>query len=98
VLNERGGRIHSGALGATPNQHNILTGTNLDGTAFPPGEDRTCANWTSNMQGSAWLGHHDRFTRQTPGAPWNAAHGTQGCGQQALAATGGAGLFYCFAS
>ena len=41
----------------------ILTGTQLDGTAFPPGEDRTCGNWTKSGEGSAMVGHHDRFRR-----------------------------------
>jgi hypothetical protein len=98
ALNERGEKVNSGAMGDSPNHHDILTGTMLDGTAYPPGQDRTCSNWTSNGEGSAFVGHHDRFMRQTPGAPWNSAHASQGCSQQALVATGGAGLFYCFAA
>lgn len=98
ALDERGETVNSGALGDSPNRHDILTGTRLDGTAFPPGEDRTCSNWTSSADGSAMVGHHDRYTFDTPGAPWNEAHPSQGCGQEDLESTGGAGLFYCFAA
>ena len=97
AVNERGEPVNSGVMGDSPNFHDILTGTRLDGTAFPPGEDRTCRNWTSAGEGSAWVGHHDRYTRQTPGASWNSVHPTRGCSQADLVATGGAGLFYCFA-
>ena len=98
ALNERGERVNSGANGDSPNMHDILTGTQLDGTAFPPGQDRTCNNWTSSGQGSAMVGHHDRFSFQTPGSPWNQAHPSRGCAQEQLVVTGGAGLFYCFAA
>jgi len=79
-------------------EHDILTGTRLDGTAFPPGEDRTCSNWTSNSEGSAWVGHHDRYSFEIPGAPWNSSHATPGCTQENLISVGGAGLLYCFAT
>ena len=98
ALNERGERVNSGANGDSPSMHDILTGTQLDGTAFPPGEDRTCNNWTSSGDGSAMVGHHDRFTFQTPGSPWNQSHPSQGCTQEQLVSSGGAGLFYCFAA
>ena len=78
-------------------EHDVLTGTQIDGTAFPAGEDRTCNNWTSNSEGSAWVGHADRYSFEIPGSPWNASHGTPGCTQANLVSTGGAGLFYCFA-
>jgi hypothetical protein len=97
ALNERGERVNSGVMGDSPNFHDILTGTRMDGTAFPPDEDRTCQNWTSSGEGSAFVGHHDRYTRETPGASWNSAHASRGCSQPDLVATGGAGLFYCFA-
>lgn len=97
-LNERGEMVNSGAAGDSPNMHDVLTGTQLDGTAFPPGDDRTCDNWTSSGDGNAMVGHHDRFTFQTPGSPWNQAHPSQGCAQEQLVATGGAGLYYCFAA
>jgi hypothetical protein len=98
ALNERGEKVNSGVMGDSPNFHDILTGTRLDGTAFPPDEDRTCRNWTSGGEGSAFVGHHDRYTRQTPGASWNSVHPSRGCSQEDLVATGGAGLFYCFAA
>lgn len=98
ALDENGERINSGAAGDDPNWHDILTGTQIDGTAFPPGEDRTCSNWTSSGEGSAMVGHHDRFRFTTPGSPWNTAHPSRGCSQEDLVATGGNGLFYCFAA
>jgi hypothetical protein len=82
--------------GDTPNQHDILTGSQPDGRAFPEGQDRTCKNYTSNAaDGSAQVGHFDR----TGGGntSWNSAHASRGCGQANLVATGGAGLLYCFA-
>ena len=83
--------------GDNPNQHDILTGSQLDGTAFTDGEDHTCSNWTSNGQGSAQVGHHDRTGGGAVPSSWNSAHGSRGCGQSDLVATGGAGKFYCFA-
>lgn len=76
--------------GFSPNRHDILTGSQADGTAYPDGDDMTCSNWTSNDEGTARVGHHD-FPN------WNSAHNSQGCSQQALINTGGYGLFYCFA-
>jgi hypothetical protein len=81
-----------------PVEHDILTGSQADGTAFPPGEDRTCATWTSNGEGSAMLGHHDRRSLQPGISSWNAAHPSRGCSQESLVGTGGAGRFYCFAT
>lgn len=78
-------------------EHDVLTGSQLDGTAFPPGEDQTCSNWTSNGEGSARVGHADRYSFTTPGSSWNSSHGTPGCSQEALVSVGGAGLLYCFA-
>ncbi len=83
--------------GDDPNQHDILTGSQLDGTAFTDGEDHTCSNWTSNGQGSAQVGHHDRTGGGAVPSSWNSAHGSRGCGQADLVATGGVGKFYCFA-
>lgn len=80
-----------------PVEHDILTGSQADGTAFAAGEDRTCSNWTSNGDGSAMVGHHDRRSLQPGLSPWNAAHPSRGCSQENLVATGGAGLFYCMA-
>jgi hypothetical protein len=89
--------------GDTPNRHDILTGSQADGTAFAAGEDRTCKNWTSSTQGSAMLGHADRVGLRDDDASksWNNSHpsrGTEGgCSQKDLISTGGDGLLYCFA-
>jgi hypothetical protein len=80
-----------------PNEHDILTGTQEDGTAyFPDDADHTCSNWTSSGEGSAQVGHHDRHGGGN--TSWNSTHPSRGCGQEALQQTGGAGLFYCFAT
>jgi len=76
--------------GFAPNRHDILTGSQEDGTAYPAGQDMTCNNWTSSGDGTARVGHHD-FPN------WNSAHDSQGCSQQDLINTGGYGLLYCFA-
>ncbi len=83
-----------------PNQHDILTGSKPDGTAFPEGEDRTCGNWTKSGEGSAMVGHHDRMGLDaSPGAQsWNSSHPSAGCSDPALVKTGGAGKLYCFAA
>ena len=78
-------------------EHDVLTGSQMDGMAFPAGEDRTCTNWTSSGEGSAMLGHADRYSFTTPGSSWNQAHPSRSCSQPDLVATGGAGRFYCFA-
>jgi len=83
--------------GDTPNQHDILTGSQLDGNTFAGEADKTCKNWTSSAEGSAQVGHHDRQGGGDAPTSWNAAHGSKGCSQQNLVATGGAGRFYCFA-
>jgi hypothetical protein len=84
----------------SPTQHDILTGTKPDGTAFPDGEDRTCGNWTKSGEGSAMLGHHDRMGLDaSEGAhSWNSSHPSAGCSDPALIKTGGAGKIYCFAA
>lgn len=108
ALSEKGEVINGRS--DTPNRHDILTGSQPDGTAFPAGEDRTCSNWTSSTKGVAMVGHHDRMG--LPGDPragsWNSGHPSreprdgsafgQGCSQTALRGTGGDGLFYCFAA
>ncbi len=81
-----------------PNRHDILTGSNLDGTAFSGDEDHTCRNWTHNeADGSAEVGHHDRTGGGANPSSWNSAVDSRGCGQSDLQDTGGDGLFYCFA-
>lgn len=84
--------------GDSPNQHDILTGSNLDGTAFTDDADHTCNNWTSNDDGSAQVGHHDRQGGGGNPTSWNSAHGSRGCSLQDLQGSGGNGYFYCFAT
>jgi hypothetical protein len=93
ALNEKNELIKG--AGETPNQHDMLTGSRPDGTAYTDGADHTCQNWTSNSTGAAQVGHSDR----TGGGntSWNSVHGSRGCSAPLLVATGGAGLFYCFA-
>ena len=95
-LNEKG-EITNGR-GDDPNMHDILTGSQLDGTASAGSDDSTCGNWTSNSEGSALVGHHDRTGGGANPSSWNSAHGSRGCGQSDLQGTGGNGYFYCFAS
>ena len=96
ALDENGNLING--RGDQPNQHDILTGTMADGTAYFPREteDRTCSNWTSSGEGSATVGHHDRHGGGN--TSWNAAHNSRGCSQEDLTKTGGSGLFMCFAT
>ena len=98
ALNERGGVVNG--AGDTPNQHDILTGSRIDGTALSPSPNLTCGNWTQSGDGAAMIGHHDRRGLVTDAwaLSWNSSHQTRGCGQDALRSTGGAGLFYCFAA
>lgn len=100
ALTEKGEVVNG--RGDTPNMHDILTGSQPDGTAFPAGEDRTCGNWMkSGTEGAAMVGHHDRIGLRddAPSKSWNSSHPTRGgCSQEALQGTGGAGLFYCFAA
>ncbi len=85
--------------GDTPNQHDMLTGSTLEGRSFPPNLNLTCNNWTSSNFGSAMLGHSDRegiADTVYQHSPFS-AHMSRDCTQPGLVATGGAGLFYCFA-
>jgi hypothetical protein len=96
-LTEKGEPVNG--RGDTPNMHDILTGSRLDGTFSPDSGDTTCSNWTSSAaEGSALVGHHDRQGGGANPTSWNSAHGSRGCGQQNLQGTGGNGLFYCFAT
>jgi len=95
-LTERGEVLNG--VGDSPNRHDILTGSQLDGTAFPAGQNLTCNDWTSSTDGSAQLGHHDRQGGGTNPNSWNSAHGSRGCSLPDLQGTGGDGRFYCFAT
>lgn len=102
ALSEKGEVIPGS--GDTPNRHDVLTGSQPDGTAFAAGDDRTCKNWTSSTQGAAMVGHSDRMSLRDDDASksWNSSHPSRGpdggCSQADLKSTGGDGLFYCFAA
>jgi hypothetical protein len=96
------GEISNG-IGDKPNRHDVLTGSQPDGTAFGPETDRTCKNWTSSTQGAAMVGHSDRKGLREDDAShsWNSSHPSRGpdggCSQADLKSSGGDGLLYCFA-
>ena len=94
ALNEKGEPVNG--RGDEPNRHDVLTGSMPDGTAAP----QTCENWTSEGEGAAMVGHHDRMglDDSAPAKSWNSSHPSRGCGQEALRGTGGDGLLYCFAA
>jgi hypothetical protein len=102
ALTEKGA-VNNGR-GDTPNKHDILTGSQPDGTAFPADKDMTCKNYTSSTQGSVMLGHADRIglTDDAVAKSWNSSHPSRGaeggCSQADLKSTGGDGLLYCFAT
>lgn len=99
ALDERGNVVLG--RGDSPNEHDMLTGTRADGTAFAPQTDTTCGGWTrSGADGSAVVGHHDRIgpTGDNWSTSWNFSHQSAGCSQEALIKTGGTGRFYCFAA
>jgi hypothetical protein len=102
ALSEKGDVMNG--IGDTPNRHDVLTGSQRDGTAFAAGDDRTCKNWTSSTQGSAMVGHADRTGLRDDDASksWNSSHPSRGpeggCSQADLKSTGGDGLLYCFAA
>jgi len=99
-LNKQTALTETGAVvngsGDTPNMHDILTGSTPDGRAAP----QTCNNWTTSGDGAAIVGHHDRMglDDSAPAKSWNSSHPSRACGLEALKATGGAGLMYCFAA
>lgn len=98
ALNERGKQVSG--RGDPVNTHDILTGSDGEGRVATGASDTTCHNWTSSSEGSAIVGHHDRLglADDERNRSWNASHPTRGCSPDALKATGGAGLLYCFAA
>lgn len=98
ALTEKGTRVN-GRL-ETPNTHDILTGSMPDGRLAVSDKDTTCGNWTKSGEGAAMVGHHDRFGPRDdePSRSWNSSHPSRGCSQDNLKASGGAGMFYCFAA
>ncbi len=97
-LDENGMEVN--ARGDKPNRHDILTGSDPLGMYSTAGGDTSCGGWTSSSEGSAIVGHHDRagLSEDRHMVSWNSAHGSAGCSQEKLQATGGDGLFYCFYS
>jgi hypothetical protein len=97
ALTETGGTVPG--RGDPVNQHDILTGSSPDGRAMAGTTDTTCGNWTSSGDGAAVVGHHDRqgLRDDEPSKSWNSSHPSQGCSQEKLRGSGGAGYFYCFA-
>jgi hypothetical protein len=98
AMTETGRRVMSRQF--VVNYHDILTGTQADGTAPAADKDMTCGNWTKGGEGSAMVGHHDRMglADTAPAKSWNASHPSRGCDNASLRATGGNGLIYCFAA
>lgn len=95
ILTERGNTVNG--RDDSPNQHDILTGSDLDGSVFTGEGHDACSNWTSSGEGAARVGHHDRQGGGDNPTSWNSAHNSSGCSQENLQATGGNGYFYCFA-
>jgi len=101
-LDEKGNGIKG--RGDTPNQHDALTGSTPDGKSIAGDADMTCKNYTSGTAGSVMMGHIDRIGLRDDDASksWNSSHPSRGpgggCSQPDLVSTGGAGLFYCFAT
>ncbi len=107
ILTEKGSMVNG--RGDSPNMHDIITGSNLDGTVYTTnamidmrdGNDPVaydnCGNWTNNGRGGTRVGHHDRTGGGENPESWNSAHTSRGCSQANLQATGGNGFFYCFA-
>ncbi|MFZ4538757.1 hypothetical protein [Propionivibrio sp.] len=97
ALTEKGEVVNG--RGDKPNMHDMLTGSDAQGRAFPGDLDTTCGNWTKSGEGSAQVGHHDRIglDEKLPAKSWNHSHPSRGCSPEGLRSSGGSGLFYCFA-
>ncbi len=96
ILTEKGNMVNG--RGDSPNMHDILTGSRLDGTAYTGEGYTNCDNWTGSGEGTARVGHHDRTGGGENATSWNSAHGSRGCSQENLQGTGGNGFYYCFAT
>ena len=99
ALTEKGTKVNGRA--ESPNTHDILTGSQPDGTAMAGDAAKTtCGNWTMSGEGAAIVGHHDRWGLRddAPSISWNSSHPSRGCSQANLVSSGGAGLVYCFAT
>jgi len=97
-LTERGSKV--AGVGFNNNNHDVLTGSDMEGKALPADKDMTCGNWTKGGEGSAMVGHSDRMGLRddVPSHSWNSSHPSRGCSLPALNATGGGALLYCFAA
>jgi hypothetical protein len=95
-LTERGQRLPT--FGFAPNYHDIMTGSQPDGRAFPGNMNLTCNNYSSSQFGKVEVGHVDRtgLTDTDQAHSWNSSHQSRDCTQEGLQSTGGNGLFYCF--
>jgi hypothetical protein len=98
ALTEKGEVVNG--RGDTPNTHDVLTGSQGDGSAVAGTDDKTCGNWTKSGEGSAVVGHHDRMglNDSAEAKSWNSSHASRGCSVDGLKTTGGIGLLYCFAA
>ena len=98
ALTEKGEVVNG--RGDTPSMHDILTGSQPDGTAIAGAVDTTCGNWTKSGDGAAMVGHSDRtgLDESAPQKSWNSSHQSRGCSWDALKATGGDARIYCFAA
>ena len=98
ALTETGAMVNG--RGDTPNTHDVLTGTQPDGSFIAGNVNSTCGNWTQSGEGAAMVGHHDKtgLDESVPAKSWNSSHLSRGCSADALKASGGAGLYYCFAA
>ena len=98
TLTEKGEPIKG--VGETPNQHDVMTGSTPNGSAYSDSADHTCKNYTSHGEGIVRVGHADRTNRGATGGnvSWNSTYDSKGCSQENLVSTGGAGYFYCFAA
>ncbi len=98
ALTEKGEVVNG--RGDTPNMHDILTGSQPDGTAIAGAVDSTCGNWTQSGEGAAMVGHSDRtgLDETAPAKSWNSSHQSRGCSYDSLKATGGDARLYCFAA
>jgi hypothetical protein len=98
ALNEKGEVING--VGDKPNRHDILTGSDTQGRHHPTSVDTTCGNWTKSGAGAAQVGHSDRtgLADTFPAHSWTTSHLSRGCSADNLKASGGDGLFYCFAA
>ncbi len=98
ALTEAGAGVNG--RGDNPNMHDVLTGSQPNGNFIAGDANSTCANWTQNLGGAAMVGHHDKtgLDESVPAKSWNSSHQSRGCSPDQLKASGGAGLFYCFAA